>query len=91
MAELTEQDAHAAFMGFDAWTARAAERIETMPADMKAAKAMLRRSDTKLCTGDALNIAIADRLGAALATFDRKMAEAARALGVTVVGEEAVG
>jgi len=33
---------------------------------------------------DAINIAIAQRLGAELATFDKKMATAASKLGVTV-------
>jgi predicted nucleic acid-binding protein len=38
-----------------------------------------------LRTPDALNIAISQRVGAALATFDDKMADNARSLGVPVV------
>lgn len=76
--------AQSAFAAFDSWTARVATRIETAPADLIAAEAALRRLDTPLRTGDALHIAIADRIGATIATFDRKMTEAAIALGVAV-------
>jgi predicted nucleic acid-binding protein len=44
----------------------------------------LRRLDLTLRTPDALNIAIAQRAGAAMATFDARMAEAAQALGLDV-------
>ena len=81
---LPEQDARSAFGAFDAWTARLAERVDLATSDIVSAGAMLRRLDTPLRSGEALNIAIADRLGAVLATFDRKMAKAARALGVEV-------
>jgi predicted nucleic acid-binding protein len=46
---------------------------------------MLRRLDLNLRTPDAIHIAIAQRLGAELATFDVRMAESAEALGVTAV------
>ena len=83
--QLAAEKARAAFAGFDAWTARTARRIETTAADVRAAEAFLRRLDLTLRTPDALNIAIAQRTGAALATFDDKMAIAARALSVEVV------
>lgn len=51
---------------------------------MEEAANILRRLDLNIRTGDALNIAIAQRLEATLATFDGKMAENARALGVPV-------
>jgi predicted nucleic acid-binding protein len=51
---------------------------------MIAASAILRRLDLNIRIGDALNIAIAMRLDAPLATFDEKMAENARALGAAV-------
>jgi predicted nucleic acid-binding protein len=89
MRTLTEQEARSALTSFDIFTAQMATRIEAVPADIKAAEAALRRLDLSLRTGDALNIAIADRLGATLATFDRKMAGAARALGVPVVEQDA--
>jgi uncharacterized protein len=84
MAELTSVEAQTVFTNFDAWTARAAQRIETSTADVKAAEAFLRRLDLTLRTPDALNIAIAERAAAILVTFDEKMAACARALGVAV-------
>jgi predicted nucleic acid-binding protein len=80
--ELSADDARIAFSNFDAWTARTATRAETVPPDVAAAAAFLRRLDLTLRTPDALNIAIAQRLGATLATFDAGMAASAAALGV---------
>jgi predicted nucleic acid-binding protein len=84
MRNITEPEAPLAFAGFDAWTARAAQRIESATSDISAANSLLRRLDLPLRTPDAINIAIAQRLGAALATFDEKMAACARALGAPV-------
>ena len=86
MGDLTADQGRAAFANFDAWTGRATRRIATAPADVRAAEAFLRRLDLTLRTPDALNIAIAQRTGAALATFDARMAVAARALGAETVG-----
>ncbi len=80
--DLTEAEARSAFATLDSWAVRATHRAETTPADVAAAGAFLRRLDLPLRTPDALNIAIAQRLGAAVATFDTKMAAAARALGL---------
>ncbi len=85
---ISEQQARQILASFDLFTGRTGARIETLPADLKAAEAILRQLDLPLRTGDALNIAIADRVGATLATFDRKMAIAARALRMAVVGDE---
>lgn len=84
-AELAADKAQEAFADFDGWTARAARRVETTAADVRAAEAFVRRLDLALRAPDALNIAIAQRQGAALATFDERMAAAARALAVEVV------
>ena len=85
MKGIKPQDARHAFATFDAWIARAAERAFTTSADMVSAAAFLRRLDLPLRTPDALNIAIAQRVGAEVLTFDHKMAGSARALGTTVV------
>lgn len=82
--EYTVRSARMAFSELDAWAARETQRIETTAADVKAAEAFLRRLDLSLRTPDALNIAIAQRENAALATFDAKMATAARPLGTEV-------
>lgn len=79
--ELTADEARAAFANLDAWMARTTRRVGTTTADVRSAEAFLRRLDLTLRAPDALNIAIAQRTGAALATFDGKMAVAARALG----------
>jgi uncharacterized protein len=85
MREMTEMDARSAFALIDALVIRVAERIATEAGDVKAAEVALRRLDLPLRTPDALNIAIAQRVDAAPLTFDMKMAEAARALGLDVV------
>ena len=68
---------------------RAMLREETVAADIRAAGAFFRRVDLTLRTGDAINIAIAQRMRALLVTFDQKMAATARILGVT--GKRCVG
>jgi hypothetical protein len=47
-------------------------REETVAADIKAVGAFLWRVDLTLRTGDAINIAIAQRMRALLVTFDQK-------------------
>ena len=84
MNELLRDQASRAFANFDIWLGQAATRIEVTSADVRAAAAMLRRLDLTLRTPDAINIAIAQRVGAELATFDARMAGNARALGVTL-------
>ena len=49
-------------------------------ADIKSALTFLRRLDLTLRAADAINIAIAQRIGLDLATFDQKMAASAAAL-----------
>jgi uncharacterized protein len=84
--QLTAAEARTTFATFDAWVARAAQRVEAAPADMLTAEAFLRRPDLTLRTPDALNIAIARRMDATLASFDDRMADCARALGLGVIG-----
>ena len=69
---------------FDAWIANAAWRENLTAGDVANATALIRRFDFGLRAPDALNIAIAQRCGACLLTFDGKMARSARALGVNV-------
>jgi predicted nucleic acid-binding protein len=84
MREITQQTVRAIFAQFDIWKPIKTERVETISADVEAATHALRRLDLTLRTADALDIAIDQRLGATLMTFDNKMAVAARALGVPV-------
>ena len=85
MRSLTTRQAAGMFADFDAWTSRVAARAETTPADISAAAANLRRMTLNLRTPDAINIAIAQRVQATLATFDISMAKSAASLGLQVV------
>lgn len=80
----TVSDAQAIFTAFDTWTARTTQRVETLTADVKAAEAFVRRLDLTLRAPDALHIAMAQRTAATLVTFDERMAERARVLGIPV-------
>lgn len=85
MGKTTAQGAKTTFANFDAWMYLFTERAETNSTDVKAAEAFIRRLDVNLCTSDALHIAIALRIGAALASFDERMAANAGILGMPVV------
>lgn len=80
--EIRSSVARAIFQVFDTWTARAVQRVETIGADVTVAIVHLRRLDLNLRAPDAVHIAIAQRIGAQLATFDAKMAVSAKALRV---------
>ena len=80
--ELTKSEALVSFAEFDMWAAAKTERVELTSADVISANGAFRRLDLTLRTGDAIHISIAQRHRAALATFDVKMAAAARTLGV---------
>jgi predicted nucleic acid-binding protein len=84
MREISKSIARALFAALDVWILRSTERAETTTEDVAAAALALRRLDLPLRTADAINIAISQRIGATLMTFDEKMAAAARALGVGV-------
>jgi predicted nucleic acid-binding protein len=85
MKQLDADAGRAAFSAFDAWLGTGVRRIDTQGADIQSAETFLRRLDLPLRAPDALNIALADRAGAALATFDVAMAASATALGVSVI------
>jgi predicted nucleic acid-binding protein len=88
MHELSGDEGRIAFSNFDAWLARSADRESLRAADIEAADRILRRLIVNLRTPDALHIAIAQRVGATLITFDRRMADSARALDVAVAVPE---
>jgi predicted nucleic acid-binding protein len=83
MKTMTQPEARRVFAQFDAWL-QGTERAETTHADVAMAERALRRLDLNLRAPDAVNIAIAARVGATLMTFDDKMAIAAKALGVPI-------
>jgi predicted nucleic acid-binding protein len=83
--DATADGARATFATFDAWTSRASGRAETTSSDIGSAAAFIRRLDLTLRAPDAIHIAIAQRIGADLLTFDRQMAAGARALGTNLI------
>jgi len=83
--DLSAGEARTAFANFDLWGTSQARRVEIEGGDVAHATGFVRRLDVPLRTPDALHIAIARRSGCALLTFDRTMANAARALGIEVV------
>jgi predicted nucleic acid-binding protein len=80
-----EDEARAIFGRFDAWLARSAQTAYVAGTDVQTAAAIIRRLDLNIRAPDAINLAIAQRIGAAVATFDRRMADNAQALGITVI------
>jgi len=84
MRELTRRQGQFALTTFDDWASDKARWIEISTHDIALATSFLRRLDLSLRTADAIHIAMAQRLAAALVTLDLRMAEAARILGVAV-------
>ncbi|MEJ0024413.1 MAG: type II toxin-antitoxin system VapC family toxin [Rhizomicrobium sp.] len=84
MGELSATEAQQAFADFDRWCLSSTERSEAHPVDMRIAQSLVRSLLYTLRTPDALHIAVAQRLGAELATFDQRMADCARAVGLPV-------
>jgi predicted nucleic acid-binding protein len=82
--ELSEGQVHQLFADFDLWTARGAHWIDAEPSDIALAIALVRRLELGLRAPDALHLAICQRAGQALFTFDLKMASAAPTLGIKV-------
>src|SRR6516164_1573011 len=81
---LTEEEGSTRLADFDAWRAAATSAADMHAADARLAYVYVRRFDFGLRAPDALHLAIARRLDAALVTLDRRMAAAAKELGVAV-------
>ena len=77
-------EARALLDSFDAWRTTSAIPAQLAPSDVEVADLYVRRFDLMLRMPDALHIAICRRERHVLVTLDRRMAEAARALGVEV-------
>ncbi len=81
---LQAPDAAAILSDFDIWRAAMTRAAEIHAVDVRLAGAYVRRFDLALRASDALHLVIARRLDVALVTLDRRMAAAARELGVAV-------
>lgn len=84
--DLSAGQARTAFSNVDIWCARYSRFIEVDHADFSGAIALMRRLDLPLRTPDALHISIAQRIGCALMTFDKALANVARALDIELIG-----
>jgi predicted nucleic acid-binding protein len=84
MASLSVDQANAYPANFDAWRAGETEDVEIRSADMRLTSILARRFDLRLRAPDALHIAICRRTGDTLVTLDRRLARAAKTLGVAV-------
>ena len=85
MGAISRQHALDALAALDRWSLRVSQ-VPVEGSDVLHADGFLRRLDLPLMVPDAIHIAIAQRLGATLVTFDQLMASAARILGIIVVG-----
>jgi len=81
---LQASDGTACLSDFDVWRAAMTRQAEMHAADVRLAGAFVRKFDLALRVPDALHLAIARRLDATLVTLDRRLATAARELGVAV-------
>jgi predicted nucleic acid-binding protein len=81
---LQQNDGTTRLADFDVWRAAMTKAAEVHAVDVRLAGAYVRRFDLALRAPDALHIAIARRLDAALVTLDRSLATAARDLGIAV-------
>lgn len=83
--ELDPDVREALYADFDTWLRRTARVAETTANDIAVAILFLRRRDVTLRAPDAINLALSQRLGASLATFDQRMARDAETVGVATV------
>jgi predicted nucleic acid-binding protein len=84
MGRLQASDGATCLTDFDVWRAAMTTAAEIHAADVRLADAYVRRFDLALRAPDALHLAIARRLDATLITLDRRLARAAREMGIAV-------
>jgi predicted nucleic acid-binding protein len=82
--KLTPSKAVERLADFDVWRATAAEDVDLHASDVRLANLYVRRFDLMLRAPDALHAAICRRADLRLITLDRRLAAAARALGLAV-------
>ena len=85
MNALTAENASLALRRFDDWLSRPVQFVRCTSDQMAAAAQIVRDITTKLGAPDAIHLAITRHLGATLATFDDRLAEAARRHAVPVI------
>lgn len=82
---MTEDEVRAAQRLFDQWRQINTERVEVLSTDIRRAETIIRTLNHPLKAADATHVAIAERLGAEIATFDATLSRESRRLGVPVM------
>ncbi len=82
---LSEQAAREALADFDEWRALSTVAAPLSVADFRLATSLVRDFATKLAAADALHLAAAINAGAKLATFDKRLFEAAKMRGANAI------
>lgn len=85
MAQLSPEIGRQRLANFDDWRAAETVTLELVSADARQASSLVRRFDLMLRAPAALHVAICRRTGDQLITLDRRLADAARALGLDVL------
>jgi len=85
MKSSTPETANAILRDFDRWLLRSARLVQCRPEQISAAGQIVRDFATKLNAPDAIHLAMTRHLGSTLATFDERLADAARLHGVPVL------
>jgi uncharacterized protein len=85
MKERDAQSGRVLLASLDRLADRLGPRIATIAVDIREATALVRRFDTGLRLPDAINLAICQRLGAAMFSFDGGIRTAASTLGVATI------
>jgi predicted nucleic acid-binding protein len=81
---MSEPDLTSVLADFDIWSKRFSVMADVESSDVELAARFVRDRRTKLRVPDAFHVAICQRIGAELLTFDAAMSEAARLLGLSV-------
>lgn len=84
MRQISADQAARHLSDLDAWRLAETIDVDILGADVRMASAIVRRFELMLRAPDALHLALCGRTGDALVTLDRRLAAAARDLGVLV-------
>jgi predicted nucleic acid-binding protein len=83
--ELAEDDARKIRVEFDQWRDEAAQTVENLPVDIRAAARLVQNPFPKLLTPDAIHIATCRRLGVTLVSHDRRLLEVGSREGIATL------
>lgn len=85
MREIPAAEGRSILSDYDRWIAATAEVERILPTDVALCASYLRRLDLPVRTPDALHIALASRLGAAILSLDKQLLSSAAKLGVSTL------